>query len=96
MGVEKGDIVQSANGRDRGRALFVLDMDDQYLTLVDGKSRRVEHPKRKKTKHCVFLATGTCRVAQKIKSEERVANSEIRRALAAFAAGAGETTGGGL
>ncbi|MCL2368957.1 MAG: KOW domain-containing RNA-binding protein [Oscillospiraceae bacterium] len=96
MTVEKGDIVESANGRDKGRALFVLEVDDQYLILTDGKRRRVEHPKRKKTKHCVFLARGDCRVALKIKEEKKVANSEIRRALAAFAAGAGEMTGGGL
>jgi len=84
MEVSKGDIVQSLNGRDKGKALFVAEREDEYLILVDGKSRKIEHPKRKKEKHCMFLASDSCRVAQKLKSGEKVGNSEIRRALAAF------------
>ena len=85
MEICKGDIVQSQNGRDKGKPLFVLDVEDEYLILVDGKSRRVEHPKRKKEKHCGFLARRTdCRVSEKLRAGEKVNNSEIRRAIAAF------------
>ena len=91
--------MQSQNGRDKGRALFVTEIDGAYLILVDGKSRRLEHPKRKKQKHCMFLARDSSRVAEKLREGERVANSEVRRALAAFYAGANEQsddqTGGG-
>ena len=90
MEVQKGDLVQSQNGRDKGKALFVADTDDDYLILVDGKSRRLEQPKRKKRKHCLFLARDSSRVAEKLKTGERVTNSEIRRALAAWNAGAEE------
>ena len=84
MEVQKGDIVQSRNGRDKGKALFVADVDDGYLILIDGKSRRLEHPKRKKEKHCMFLAREHCRVSEKLRVGEKVVNSEVRRALAAF------------
>ena len=99
MEVQKGDIVRSTNGRDRDRALFVLEVDGDYLRLVDGKSRRLEHPKRKKKKHCVFLSREDCRTAEKLRSGEKVGNSEIRRALAAVEAEAKQgpaVTGGGL
>ena len=95
MEVSKGDIVLSLNGRDKQKALFVSGTDGEYLILVDGKSRKMEHPKRKKEKHCMFLARDSCRVAQKLKAGEKVGNSEIRRALAAFLnAGAEDQTTG--
>ena len=87
MEVQKGDLVQSLNGRDKGKALFVTDVDDAYVILVDGKSRRLEHPKRKKLKHCQFLARDDSRVAEKLRAGERVANIDVRRALAVFHAG---------
>ena len=98
MDVQRGDIVQSLNGRDQGKALFVADQDETYVILVDGKSRRLEHPKRKKRKHCMFLARDSCRVAEKLQAGERVTNSDIRRALAAFKAeveNQSDETGGG-
>jgi len=100
MEMQKGDIVQSLNGRDKGNPLFAAEFDGDYVILVDGKSRRLEHPKRKKRKHCMFLAHDSSRTAEKLKAGERVTNSEIRRALAAFIAGGAEQqsdqdTGGG-
>ena len=86
MEVRKGDIVQSRNGRDRGKALFVSEVEGAYLILIDGKSRRVEHPKRKKCKHCTFLARDASRVSEKLRQGEKVGNSEVRKALAAFLA----------
>ena len=84
MEVRKGDIVLSLSGRDKGTALFVIDIDGEFLILADGKSRRLEHPKRKKAKHCKFLSREGCRVSEKLSTGERVANIDVRRALAAF------------
>jgi len=97
MEVCKGDIVRSKNGRDQGKPLFVLEVDDAYLILVDGKSRKVEHPKRKKEKHCEFLARREdCRVSEKLRLGEKVTNSEIRRAIATLQAdGKLDQIGGG-
>ena len=96
MEVERGDIVQSINGRDKGRALYVLEVEGDYIVLVDGKSRRVEHPKRKKKKHCMFLAREDSRVSEKLRCAEKVGNSEIRKALAVFSAKGAQQAGGGL
>ena len=84
MDIARSDIVRSIAGRDAGKIFFVLDTQDEFLMLADGKSRRLEAPKRKKRKHTEFVGRSECRVAEKIRSEEKVTNSELRRTLAAY------------
>ena len=84
MDIARSDIVRSIAGRDKGKIFFVLDAKDEFLMLADGKTRKLENPKRKKRKHTVFVKSGECRVAEKIRSEEKVTNSELRRTLAAY------------
>ena len=84
MDIAKSDIVRSTAGRDRGKIFFVLDVEGDFLLLADGKTRRLERPKRKKRKHVVFQARFDCRVTEKIRSGERLSNSELRRTLAQF------------
>ena len=84
MEIARSDIVKSIAGRDKGKYFFVLETEDEFLLLADGKTRRLECPKRKKRKHAQFAAHGDCRVAEKIRSEEKITNSELRRTLAAF------------
>ena len=40
-------------------------------------------PKRKKRRHVLFVSAEETRLAEKIKSEEKITNSELRRTLAA-------------
>ena len=84
MEIAKANIVRSEAGRDKGKLFFVLNVDGEYLLLADGKTRRVEAPKRKKRKHTAFAARCQCRVAEKIRSDEKITNSELRKTLAAF------------
>ena len=84
MDVARSDIVQSIAGRDKGKLFFVLDVEGEYLLLADGKVLRLESPKRKKRKHAVLAARYECRTADKIRSGEKVTNSELRRTLAQY------------
>ena len=84
MEIAKSDIVRSIAGRDQGKLFFVLDTDGEFLVLADGKTRRLEAPKRKKRKHAVLAGHNDSCVASKIRSEEKVTNSELRRTLAAY------------
>ena len=84
MEFTRSDIVKSSAGRDKGKCFFVMNVDSDFLLLADGKSRKVEQPKRKKAKHVLFLAKGTGRTAEKIRSEEIITNSELRRTLAVY------------
>lgn len=84
MEIAKSNIIKSCAGRDQGKFFVVVSAEGEYLWLVDGKSRKVEQPKRKKHKHVSFVSDGTTRLAQKIQQGEHITNSEVRRALAEF------------
>ncbi len=87
MDIAKSNIVKSIAGRDAGDLFFVLAAEGDFLLLADGKRRRVELPKRKRRKHVVLVAQSDVPVAQKIRSSEKITNSELRRAIAAFRGG---------
>lgn len=71
------NLVQATAGREQGKYFFVLETDGEYLLLADGKSRRIEAPKRKKQKHVRFIAESAAPVAEKIRSKEKITNSEL-------------------
>ena len=76
------DVVVSKAGRDQGQWFYVLDMDQSFLFLANGKDRTVDKPKRKKRKHVEKVLRSETRVAGKILSGDKVLNSELRRDLA--------------
>ena len=84
MEIAKSNIVRSDAGRDKGKLFIVLAVQGEYLLLADGKSRKLESPKRKKRKHVLFVAADETRVSQKIINDEKLTNSELRRTLAAY------------
>jgi len=44
-------IVFSKRGRDKGKAFVVVNADNEYVYLVDGRLRTLDKPKKKKIKH---------------------------------------------
>ena len=84
MEIAKSNIVRSDAGRDKGKLFVVRAVEGEYLLLADGKSRKVESPKRKKRRHVLFVAADENRLSDKMKSEEKITNSELRRTLAAY------------
>ena len=76
------DVVLSTAGHDAGKLFYVLETDDVWLTLVNGKDRSIEKPKRKKSKHTRKVLRSDTRVAAKLRSGDKVLNSELRRDLA--------------
>ena len=84
MEISRADLVVSLAGRDKGQLFYVIDTDEQYVYLADGKSRKLEKPKRKKRKHVEQVPRTESRIAEKIRNGEKVLNSELRRELAAY------------
>ena len=87
MDIAKSNIVKSIAGRDAGDLFFVLAAEGDFLLLADGKRRRVEQPKRKRAKHVMLVGESDAPVARKIRSSEKITNSELRRAIAAMSGG---------
>ena len=47
-----GRVVLSTQGRDEGRYFVVLEViDENFVLMADGLTRKVDHPKKKKVKH---------------------------------------------
>ena len=78
------DVVISTAGRDAGALFYVLEADEIWLTLANGKNRTIEKPKRKKRKHTSKVLRSETRVAEKLRAGDKVLNSELRRDLADF------------
>ena len=79
---QTSDVVRATAGRDQGKLFFLLDTDDQYLFLVNGKDRPLDKPKRKKCKHVQKVLRSETRVALSFRAGDKVLNSELRRDLA--------------
>ena len=84
MDISKSDIIESLAGRDKGNFFYVIDVEDNYVLIADGKGRKLENPKRKKLKHVRRVTRTETRVAAKIQNGDKVLNSELRRDLATF------------
>ena len=88
------DVVASTAGRDMGKWFYVVNLDDTYLFLANGKDRRIENPKRKKRKHAAKVLRSETRVAAKLIAGDKVLNSELRRDLAYLSQTASNNLGG--
>lgn len=49
--ISVGEMVISCMGHDKGDYFIVIDADENYVTVCDGKRRKAEKKKRKKIKH---------------------------------------------
>ena len=79
------DVVKATAGRDQGKLFYVIGEDEQFLLLANGKDRPLDRPKRKKRKHVQKVLRSETRVAEKIRSGNKVLNGELRRDLAYLA-----------
>ena len=84
MDIAKSDLVLATAGREKGKLFFVVDVQNEYLLLADGKSRRLEVPKRKKCRHVQRAGAAPEELAAKLRSSEIITNSELRKALAVY------------
>ncbi|HBB19087.1 MAG TPA: hypothetical protein DCZ62_01465 [Ruminococcus sp.] len=49
-----GSVVKAQAGRDSGGFFAVVGLEEEYCFIADGKSRKLERPKRKNIKHLSF------------------------------------------
>lgn len=78
-----GELVCSRAGRDKGRYYLVIALElGSFLKLVDGGTRRISNPKRKNAKHIVSTGQIAWEIAEKLRSNKRLTNSEVQKAIA--------------
>lgn len=78
-----GDLVISIAGRDKGERFLVIDVKDGYANIVNGRTRKVNKPKKKKIKHLEKVLGARVDLAQKIQNGEPVGNERVYRAVRA-------------
>ncbi len=49
--ISVGDMVISHMGHDKGNFFIVTEVDNTYVTICDGKTRKADKKKKKKIKH---------------------------------------------
>ena len=57
MDFVRGQLVRSKAGRDKTRTLAILAVDGPMLLVADGDLRKLDNPKRKKSRHVAPTAT---------------------------------------
>ena len=79
---EKGRVVQSTQGRDKGRYFLILEnLGGDMVIMADGMTHTLIHPKKKKTRH--LHAKPIVINLETIRPEGgAVQDSDLRKALA--------------
>ncbi|WP_313256643.1 KOW domain-containing RNA-binding protein [Lacrimispora sp.] len=84
MELSTGALVKSAAGHDKGGYFLILREVGEYIYLVDGKSRRLNCPKKKKKKHVEPLLWEKHSPGLKIRENKSVTDEEIKHFIRCF------------
>ena len=76
-----GMMAKSLAGHDKGKVYLVLDSDEVYVYLVDGKIRTLDRPKKKKKKHVQIDCHVTDWIMEILKQGKELQNSDVIRAI---------------
>ena len=76
MDIVKGSVVRAKAGRDKDSYFVVLDVLDKFALIADGKSRKLEKPKKKNLNH---LEATKSVITQNLET-----NRKIKKALSDF------------
>ena len=73
MEIKVGSAVRSCAGRDKGRFMAVMALEEGYAMVADGRLRKIERPKRKKLRH--LKLTGTVFDPDQMATNKRLASA---------------------
>ena len=82
---EIGRVVLSKQGHDKGRLFLVVGLiDERYVLIADGDSRRLAKPKRKQAMHLISKPYIAAEALHAIEAKPQTADSDIRKALKTY------------
>lgn len=79
---ERGMLAWSRAGHDCGQLYVILDVQDDYVYLTDGRLKPIEKPKKKRKKHIQIIREIPEELAGI--AEESIKNEDIRRIIRRF------------
>lgn len=81
---EPGRLAVSSQGRDKGRWLVIVALQDgEHVLVADGRMRKIEKPKKKRVKHLRITPHRAEDIAQALIKGKPLLNSDLRKAIAA-------------
>ncbi|MDD4111609.1 MAG: KOW domain-containing RNA-binding protein [Herbinix sp.] len=75
-----GCIVEAKAGRDAGKCYVIIDAHNEYVYLVDGNIRTLDHPKKKNMAHIKQIGYVDQTLIEAI-DKKHIRNEEIKRAI---------------
>lgn len=80
--VKAGDLVVSVSGRDKGEYLLAIKAEGDRVYLVNGKSRKVNSPKKKNVRHVEIVKKAVLtELAEEIESGTPVSDKRVWRLI---------------
>lgn len=77
-----GQLVRASCGRDQGQLFFIAKIvDEKYVLIVNGKSRKLDKPKLKKIKHLNISNFIDEEIRQSLLKNEKMTDSYLRAKL---------------
>ena len=81
MDIYPGRVVKSNAGRDKDNYFVILSVEDNLCYVADGKIRKVDTPKKKKTKHLIATEYSLDLIREKLQANQTITDSMIRKEL---------------
>ena len=78
--MKKGSVVLAKAGKEKGELFIVVNLDDKYAYLSDGKRLKASKPKKKSFKHLKLIDCEVISEAELLDQNERI-NAKIRKIL---------------
>ena len=76
-----GEFAKSKAGHDKEEYFIIINIEKEYVYLVDGKSRPLDKPKKKKIKHIQVINLVDDELQQKIDTNLILRDEDIKRAI---------------
>ena len=77
-----GQLVVAAAGRDSNKKFIITCIiNDQYVYISDGDTRKIESPKKKKLKHLMLTKHISYEIALLLQQNKQVTNSVISKCI---------------
>ena len=78
--MKKGYVAEAKAGKEKGRLFVIVNLDDKYAYLSDGKRLKITKPKKKSLKHIKVFGSQALSEADVLDLNDRT-NAKIRKFL---------------
>lgn len=79
-----GEFAKSKAGHDKEEIFIIVNKEEEYVYLVDGKSRILDKPKKKKIKHIQVINQIDEELQRKLETNLILRDEDIKRAIKSY------------